>query len=141
MGFSEAFHATATYASPADLKGFRRHIDPVWIEQALDATGTASVRRRRLPSEQVIWIVLGMGLFRDRPLEDIVSKLDLALPGVGTVARSSVSQARERVGSEPLRWLFERSAEAWAHRSANKHLWRGLRLYGCLLYTSPSPRD
>ena len=130
MGFNEAFHATAGYASPPDLDGFRRHIDPAWIEQALEATGTATVRRRRLPSEQVIWVVLGMGLFRDRPMEDVVSKLDLALPGVGTVARSSVSQARERVGSEPLRWLFERSGGTWAHRSANEHTWRGLKLYG-----------
>jgi hypothetical protein len=130
MGFNEAFHATAAFASPLDLNGFRRHIDPAWIEQALAATGTATVRRRRLPSEQVIWVVLGMGLFRDRPLEDIVSKLDLALPGVGTIARSSVSQARERVGSEPLRWLFERTGSTWAHRSAAAHSWRGLRLYG-----------
>jgi hypothetical protein len=130
MGFDRAFHAAATYASPPDLHSFKRNIDPIWIEQALQATGTATVRRRRLPSEQVIWVVIGMGLFRDRPLEDIVSKLDLALPGVGTVARSSVSQARERVGSEPVRWLFERSGATWAHRSANAHSWRGLRLYG-----------
>ena len=110
MGFDRAFHAAATYASPPDLDGFHRHIDAAWIEQALAATGTATVRRRRLPSEQVIWVVLGMGLFRDRPIEDIVSKLDLALPGPSTtVARSTVSQARDRVGSEPLRWLFERS--------------------------------
>jgi Insertion element 4 transposase N-terminal/Transposase DDE domain len=130
MGFNEAFHATAAFASPPDINGFRRHIDPAWIEEALEATGTATVRRRRLPSEQVIWVVLGMGLFRDRPLEDIVSKLDLALPGAGTIARSSVSQARERVGSEPMRWLFERSGATWAHRSASAHSWRGLRLYG-----------
>lgn len=130
MGFNEALHATAAYASPTDLDGFRRHIDPAWIEQALEATGTATVRRRRLPAEQVIWVVLGMGLFRERPQEDIVSKLDLALPGVGTVARSSVSQARERVGSKPLRWLFERAGATWAHRSAEAYTWRGLRLYG-----------
>jgi Insertion element 4 transposase N-terminal/Transposase DDE domain len=131
MGFDRAFHAAATYASPPDLDGFRKHIDAAWIEQALAATGTATVRRRRLPSEQVIWVVLGMGLFRDRPIEDIVSKLDLALPGPSaTVARSTVSQARDRVGSEPLRWLFERSASTWSSRSAEAHLWRGLRLYG-----------
>jgi hypothetical protein len=131
MGFDRAFHAVATYASPPNLDGFRRHIDAAWIEQALSATGTATVRRRRLPSEQVIWVVLGMGLFRDRPIEDIVSKLDLALPGPSaTVARSTVSQARDRVGSEPLRWLFERSASTWSSRSAEAHRWRGLRLYG-----------
>jgi len=130
MGFNEAFHATASYGSPTDLEGFRRHISPEWIEQALEATGTATLRRRRLPSEQVIWVVLGMGLFRRRPLEDIVSKLDLALPGAGTIAPSSVSQARARLGSEPVKWLFERSGSRWASRSADANSWRGLRLYG-----------
>lgn len=131
MGFDRAFHAAATYASPTQLEDFRRRIDPAWITQALEATGTASLRRRRLPAEQVVWVVVGMGLFRDRPVEDLVSKLDLALPGQSaTVARSSVSQARERVGSEPIKWLFERSASTWAGRSADEHRWRGLRLYG-----------
>jgi hypothetical protein len=131
MGFDRAFHAAATYASPPDLKDFRRRIDPQWIEEALAATGTATVRRRRLPAEQVIWIVLGMGLFRDRTIEDVVSKLDLALAGGGaTIAKSSVSQARDRLGSEPLEWLFERSAQTWTERSADAHRWRGLRVYG-----------
>lgn len=72
-----------------------------------------------------------MGMFRDRPIEDVVSKLDLALPGAGSsIARSSVSQARDRVGSEPIRWLFERSASVWSARSAEAHEWRGLKLYG-----------
>lgn len=130
MGFTEAFHATASYGSPTAFEGFGRHIAAEWIEQALEATGTATMRRRRLPAEQVIWVVLGMALFRRRPLEDIVSKLDLALPGTGTIAPSSVSQARARLGSEPIKWLFERSGPTWASRSADAHTWRGLRLYG-----------
>lgn len=131
MGFNQAFHAAATFASPPTLDDFRKRIDPTWIEEALAATGTATVRRRRLPADQVIWVVLGMGMFRDRPIEDVVSKLDLALPGDGsTIARSSVSQARERVGSEPIRWLFERCASVWSARSAEAHRWRGLKLYG-----------
>ena len=131
MGFDRAFHAAATYASPPDLDDFRRRIDPQLIEEALAATGTATLRRRRLPAEQVIWVVLGMGLFRDRTIEDVVSKLDLALPGGGgTIAKSSVSQARERLGSEPLKWLFERCSTKWAHESARRHAWRGLSLYG-----------
>lgn len=130
MSFDNAFHATARFASPPDLVGFRKHISPEWIDEALNATGTATIRRRRLPSEQVIWVVLGMALFRDRPLEDVVSKLDLALPGSGTIARSSVTQARDRVGSEPLKWLFNRCGSKWAHESAKAHPWRGLSLYG-----------
>ncbi|MEW5928160.1 MAG: transposase domain-containing protein [Gemmatimonadota bacterium] len=32
----------------------------------LHATGTATPRKRRLPAEQVIWLGLGMALYRDR---------------------------------------------------------------------------
>ena len=131
MGWELALAASATYANPERFETFRRHIDAAWIEEALEATGTATVRRRRLPMEEVVWVVLGMALFRDRPMEDVVSKLDLALPGGGgTVARSSISQARARLGSEPMKWLFERSASTWAHASAAAHLWQGLALYG-----------
>ena len=31
---------------PEELKRFQAHIDPAWIEEALEATGTATVRRR-----------------------------------------------------------------------------------------------
>ena len=130
MSFDRAFHAAATYASPPDLEGFRRHISPEWIEQALEATDVATVRRRRLPSEQVIWVVLGMALYRGQAIEDVVTKLDLALPGAGTIARSSVTQARERVGKEPLKWLFNRCSSKWASESSDAHRWRGLGLYG-----------
>jgi len=131
MGWDLAFAATTTYAKPEQFETFRRHMDAAWIEQALTLTGTATVRRRRLPVEEVVWIVLGMALFRDRPIEDVVSKLDLAMPGGGgTIAKSSVSQARARLGSEPMKWLFEKSASAWAHASAGAHRWRGLALYG-----------
>ncbi|MBN9694822.1 MAG: transposase domain-containing protein [Zoogloea sp.] len=33
-----------------------------WIKQALEATGTASVRRRRLPAEQLGWLVIALVL-------------------------------------------------------------------------------
>jgi hypothetical protein len=103
-------------------------IDPAWIEEALEATGTATLRKRRLPAEQVIWLVLGMALYRDRPIDEVVAKLDLALPGRRpTPARSAVAQSRGRLGAEPMRWLFEKCAEKWAHESARKYAWRGRR--------------
>ncbi len=107
-------------------------IDPDWIDEALQATGTATLRRRRLPAEQVIWLVLGMALYRNRPIDEIVAKLDLALPGRRgpTAAPSAVAQARRRLGEDPMRWLFERCSETWAHESARRFAWRGLALYG-----------
>jgi hypothetical protein len=114
------------------LDRFRSSLDPDWIDEALEATGTATIRRRRLPAEQVVWLVLGMGIYRNKPITEIAAELDLALPGRRgpRAASSSVTQARERLGSDPIRWLFERSAEAWAHGSARRHAWRGLAVYG-----------
>lgn len=114
------------------LPKFVASLDPDWIEEALTATGTATIRRRRLPAEQVVWLVIGMCLFRDLSMRELVATLDLALPGTRgvRVAPSSIVQARERLGEEPLRWLFERTAEVWAHASARTHAWRGLAVYG-----------
>jgi hypothetical protein len=114
------------------LPKFVASLNPEWIEAALAATGTATIRRRRLPAEQVVWLVIGMCLFRDLSMKELVATLDLALPGPRgiRVAPSSIVQARERLGDEPLRWLFERTAETWAHASARAHAWRGLALYG-----------
>src|SRR5258708_18591604 len=109
----------------------RSSIDPDWIEAALEATGTATLRRRRLPAEQVIWLVLGMALYRQRPIDELVGRLDLVLPGTGaSMAKSAVAQARARVGDEPLKWLFEKCSTKWGHDSARRHEWRGLALYG-----------
>lgn len=99
--------------SAADEGAFdrlRESIDPAWIDAALKATGTATLRRRRLPAEQVIWLVLGMAIYRQRPIDELVARLDLALPGSGTssMAKSAVSRARAKLDDEPLKWLFER---------------------------------
>lgn len=114
------------------LPKFVASLNPEWIEDALAATGTATIRRRRLPAEQVVWLVIGMCLFRDQSMIALVDTLDLALPGRRgvRVAPSSIVQARERLGDEPMRWLFERTAETWAHASARTHAWRGLAVYG-----------
>jgi hypothetical protein len=122
----------AEITSPERFESFRKHIDPAWIEEALAATGTATLRKRRLPAEQVVWLVIGMSLLTDRSVENVVCSLDLALPGPrgDTVAPSSIPQARERVGSEPLAWLFKRCADVWANRSADAHRWHGLSVYG-----------
>ncbi len=111
---------------------FRSSIDPKWVLEALAATGTATLRRRRFPAEQVVWLVLGMALFRDIAIVDVVKYLALVLPGSGTraIADSAVAQARARLGASPLRWLFEKCAEAWAKASADRLRWRGLAVYG-----------
>jgi hypothetical protein len=132
MRLSASLSAVAELGHPDPLDQVRHDLEPAWIEAALQATGTATVRRRRLPAEQVIWLVLGMALFRDRAIPEVAAKLDLALPGPRgpTASSSALSQARTRLGAEPLEYLFTRTAEAWAEPSAEAHRWRGLTLYG-----------
>ena len=115
---------------------FSRHIDPAWIEEALRTTETVTVRRRKLPAEYVVWIVIGMGLFRDRSIQEVVRHLDLVLPDVaspsgrGVVTGGAVVQARDRLGDQPMAALFAQTARHWAALSAAKLRWRGLEVYG-----------
>lgn len=118
---------------PASWERFSESIDATWVMAALEATGSASVRRRRLPAEQVIWLVIGMGLLRDRSMADVVDHLGLALSdgsGRAIVAPSAVTQARARLGEAPMRWLFSETARRWGHESASGDRWSGLALYG-----------
>lgn len=131
MRLDGSLKTVSAFTSADQFQDVRRHIDPAWVAQALEATGTATVRKRRLPAEQVVWLVIGMAMFRKFPIHDLVRKLDLVLPGPkASVAPSAVVEARARVGAEPLQQIFETSAEKWAHASARKHQWRGLALYG-----------
>jgi hypothetical protein len=130
--FTEALEFTSEFI-PRSFPNLTQHLDPAWIEEALLSTGTATIRRRRLPAEQTVWLLLGMALLRDMPITAVARQLDIALPandGTRTVASSALSQARTRLGAEPMEWLFLRSAEEWAHRSADADRWRGLALYG-----------
>ena len=114
MHFPRALSEVAAI-TPERFEDVRRHIDTQWVEEALRATGSATLRKRRLPAERVVWLVIAMALFRNRSIAEIVHKLDLALPGHSpTVAPSAIPQARNRLGAEPLEWLFGRCAQEWA---------------------------
>lgn len=130
--FTEALEFTSEF-TPREFPNLIRHLDPAWIEEALLSTGTATIRRRRIPAEQAVWLVLGMAVMRDEPITGVARHLELALPardGTRTVASSALTQARARLGAEPMEWLFLRSSEEFAHRSADQDRWRGLALYG-----------
>ncbi|MGQ0654505.1 MAG: IS4 family transposase [Betaproteobacteria bacterium] len=109
-------------------------MDAAWIEQALKASGTASIRHRKLPAEHVVWLVIGMAMLRDRCIAEVVRHLDLVLPTPAGkrqhVSNSALVQARDRLGAEPLGWLFHTSAAVWASASADEHRWRGLAVLG-----------
>jgi len=112
---------------------FSRTLDIEWIKQALQASGTATIRRRKLPAEFATWMVIGMALLRDRSIDEVVDHLKLVVPQLGLPARishSSTCEARNRLGCAALALLFVHSANKWAQASADALRWRGLAVYG-----------
>jgi hypothetical protein len=133
---------------PSSFRGLRSHVDVEWIESALARGGVATVRKRKLPVEEVVWLVIGISLYRDRPMVEVVHRLDLVQSAsdgaVGQVTKGAIPQARERVGVEPMKILFETTARHWAWKDADEDRWRGLMVLGAdgsTLRVSDSPEN
>lgn len=119
------------FASPDSLALFQKELPLEWITQALDDTNKASMRRRKLPAELVVWLVIGIGLYRDRPVSDVLDKLDLKLSNsLGeSIAPSAIPQARKRLTAKPLEALFSTTAKHWTQAEDSDDTWCGLRLF------------
>lgn len=65
--------------APSRLETLAALIDPAWIEQALAVTRKAFIRRRKLLAEHAVWLVIGLALFRNLPLWQVVQQLALSL--------------------------------------------------------------
>lgn len=116
--------------TPPQLDRFASLLDPHWIDQALAATGTASIRHRRLPAEQVIWLVIGLALFRNEPIWHIVQQLGLdQRPQASAPVPSAAIGARQRLGPAPLAWLFNRLAHHWTEQAVSTACFHGLRSF------------
>ncbi|RYF38370.1 MAG: hypothetical protein EOO38_24865 [Cytophagaceae bacterium] len=107
--FSDAILAIQREHNP---KGsFAETLRPELVEEALVATGTASTRKRKLPADQVVWLMVGFSLFQNQSLQHSCSSLGLAIDG--KPVSSSVSDARKRLGPAPMEYLFRKVGEAW----------------------------
>ncbi len=79
-------------------------------------------------------------------LVPIAAHLDLVLPDEVNpeIAKSALTQARQRLGQAPLAQLFAMSATCWDERHQNGRTWRGLTRYavdGSTLRTSDSEEN
>ena len=129
-----------------DWSRLGQHLPYEWIEAALAASGKASIRHRRLPAQQVVWLVIALALYRHHSISEVIAELDLALPNLEAkfVAKSAVAQARQRLGDSPLKWLFETSAKAWSAQDEDAYMFKGMRLLamdGTVLRTPDSPEN
>lgn len=127
---SDALPLVTVDLPPPDWRRLGEHLPDDWIEQALGYTGKASIRQRRLPAQQVVWLVIALAIYRHRSVRQVMAELDLALPDLKErcVTDSAVTQARHRLGEEPLAWLFSASAQQWRLQDAQRYDFHGLHL-------------
>ena len=74
--------------SPEQLSGLSDLLSPELIEQCLQESGVATIRKRRLPMEMMVWSVLGMSLYRHLSIDKVVSQLDNSATGQEAICRT-----------------------------------------------------
>lgn len=107
---------------------------PATIDAILRETKRLERRTRLLPARLVVYYVLAMALYSSegyrelyRLLVEGLRSVDPSLPIV-VPQKSALAKARERVGSEPLRRLFERTSMPMAAPSTRGAWYRRWRL-------------
>jgi hypothetical protein len=103
------------------------------IEEVLNETGRREQRVRLLPAHVVVRFCQAMCLFFDDDYEEVMRKLVGSLQDMRSwsgswhvPSASAISQARVRLGSEPMKQLFERVAVPLAELGT-KGAWLGSR--------------
>jgi hypothetical protein len=119
----------------AVLEALTTMIAPPQIAAVLAATGRRERRRRQLPAQAVVWLVIGMGLWSTANIPTIWRRLCgtlrgtfLALAGRRGPVKSAFSAARKRLGAAPLRQLFRRTVRPAVGPETGGAFYRGLRL-------------
>lgn len=116
--------------TPEQFNNLADVLSPDLIATCLQNAGTATLRRRRLPMETLVWCLIGMALYRHIPMGQLVNQLDILLPGNRPfVVPSAVVQARQRFGEEAIKQIFEQTQQRW-HDALPQSDWCGLRLLG-----------
>lgn len=110
---------------PGHLGELTQVIDPQLVDAVLDETGSRERRVRSLPARGVVYFVLTLAFFERSSYPAVWDKLCAGLRGIA-VARPCA--ARRRLGSAPLRRLFEILVGPVATRAQASSFHHGLRV-------------
>jgi hypothetical protein len=105
------------------------------IAPVLDKTGTASLRQRDLPAQVVVYYVIALGLYMQSSYREVLRCLLEGIQWlrdpsarVRVAGKSGISQARTRLGWEPLRQLHNELVKPVAVRGTRGAWYRQWRL-------------
>ena len=113
------------------------------VQTVLRETGCESKRRRNLPAHVVVYYVIALALYTGvsygevlRCLVEGLAWLGIDVRSIRKTAKSAISQARSRLGKEPLKQLYEQVVGPIAQektRGAWYRDWRVMTLDGSTL--------
>ena len=104
------------------------------IRAVLAATGKSSVRERDLPAHVVMYYVIGLALYMQSSYEEVLRCLLEGLQwlrvsgGIRVAGHSGISQARSRLGWEPVRQLHDALVTPVAVAATRGAWYRGWRV-------------
>jgi len=133
MRLADTLPATLEQCSPQLLGTARDRLDPAWITEALATAGVVSVRRRKLPLDVVVWLVIGANLVAGFAFDQVVRHLGLTPPTRRSTPQAppnsgSVADARARLGDVAMKEVFKITSRHWANLEDFNHLrFHGLR--------------
>lgn len=120
------------------------------IRQALMDEGKESIRQRDLPNHMVVYFVMMLALFRDASHTEVLRCVYEGLQwlfgpsSIKITGKSGISQARTRVGWEPLKRLFEAVAVPLAKPGDKGAFFHGHRIVaidGTLFDVADTPEN
>lgn len=112
------------------LEGLCKVISADIIEQALLETGRSKQKACRLSHRVMIWVVLAMGLLTHLPIRQVFKHARRMRAGEKTPSRSNLCEARQRLGVEPVRRVFELVVRPLATPQTPGGFYKGLRPMG-----------
>jgi Insertion element 4 transposase N-terminal/Transposase DDE domain len=113
------------------LAGLTKVIPQSIMEQALIDSGRDQQRACRLCHRSMLWIVLAMGLLTHLPIRQVYKHArKMREGGEKTPSRSNLCEARQRLGVEPVRRVFDLVARPLATPETPGAFYKGLRLVG-----------
>jgi hypothetical protein len=119
--------------SGPSLAAVSKILSPELVRETLAELGKNEKRLRKLPAVVVTWLVVAMGLFRGLSINNVLRRIADGLPGLSwgvaeVPCSTAISHARDRLGWEVVKALFQRVAEVLSRKHADEGLWRGLLL-------------
>ena len=112
------------------LAGLEKIITNDMIRQALQSAGRFNQRACRLSYEVMLRVVVAMGLYTHLPIRQVFKHSRRFRPGEDTPARSSLCEARRRLGVEPVQNLHALVVRPLATAETPGAFYIGLRWMG-----------